>query len=84
MPPSICRGRWRVGAMLALSVGWTLLSQAGCTRAPASEAAIDLLTLLPEAESWCETAEIDLGTAAPEPALLGGWGAPSRAVSDYL
>jgi arylsulfatase A-like enzyme len=71
--------RWRVGgpglALLALLPA--------CAAPPPEESGVDLLALLPEAERWTETAEIDLANS-PEPALLGGWSAPSRDASDYL
>jgi arylsulfatase A-like enzyme len=60
---------------------------AGCTRpsdpSPAGSE-VDLTSLWPEAELWSATTELDLGTARPEPALLGGWSAPSRGLSNYL
>ena len=72
-------------AVVAASLGLLL---GGCRAAPEDGpqggSQLDLLALLPEAEPWCETAELDLGTAAPEPALIGGWGAPSREVDTYL
>ena len=84
MPLSGRWGRWSAGAGLALGVGSALLGSFACAGNPPSGTELDLFAHLPAAESWCETAEIDLGTATPDPALLGGWGAPSRAVSDYL
>jgi arylsulfatase A-like enzyme len=51
---------------------------------PKAEPAIDLATLGPEAESWCETTDITPGDPAARTALTGGWSAPSHAVEGYL
>lgn len=92
------RSRWRLAIarlatratilVMAASAVAFALTFAGCRRSAEKGQQrgpqLDLLELLPEAEVWCETAELDLGTAGPEPALVGGWGAPSREVNDYL
>jgi arylsulfatase A-like enzyme len=75
----------RVG-LATLAMLWALVALApgGCSRAAPSGPVTDLVAMLPDAEVWCETAEIDLGTSRPEPALLGGWGAPSWEAAGYL
>lgn len=70
--------------LFGLLSGTVLLVLAGCTPRQPPGPAIELRASDAAAETWCETGEIDLGSASPEPALLGGWGAPSREISDYL
>ncbi len=70
----------------AIALGWALclLLLAGCRAEPKGTQELALTTFWPEAEIWRETSVLDLGTAQPEPALLGGWSAPSRGLADYL
>jgi arylsulfatase A-like enzyme len=73
-----------IGAVARLFLALLAAACADAPRVPGNEGEIDLTTLLTEADLWSETAELDLGTAKPEAALLGGWSAPSRGLASYL